>query len=184
MKQVIDYINSLLCLKYNEENIYGLVEIVRKTTEANKFDLFPASYSDSEYKKIESGIYHRLIQPYRQTLDPDSGCSNQLFLRQYSMRLVAIIDKSKLLNDAYQDQLISEQLTGFIEFRNNKQLSVLINADSVYTEINRVNLSREDVFKSEFSGQNFVPYNRTLISIDYTIFINGNKACLDQCSSL
>lgn len=97
------------------------------------------------------------------------------------MRLVAILIKDATKDNQYEDLSIAESLASLIEFTHNKTLSIDINADSVYTQVNSIETDRDAVFKREYSGENFVDYNRTLIAIDYTIFINGSKVCLNEC---
>lgn len=186
MKVIIDYINCLVKPLAKDATVNGLVEIVRRTqTKDNtKFDIFPARYENNEYKKIEYGIYHRLIGKSKSVRDEEnSSCGDEFYTKSFPMRLVAIVDKQGAKDDAYADLRIAEQLALNIGFDHNKQLSIALFADSIYTEINSIETDRDAVFKREFSGENFVDYNNTLIAIDYTIFINGNKECMRTCDS-
>lgn len=184
MKVIIDYINCLIKPFAKGAEINGLVEIVKKPLQSNpaKFDLFPAKYFNNEYKKIEYGIYHRIIGKSKSILDEDSSCSDQIYTKTIPMRMVGIIDKQGSKDNEYEDLRIAELLSSYIEFSHNKRLSLDLNADSVYTEINAIEVDREAVFKREYSGDNFIDYNKTLIAIDYTIFINGNKECIRACN--
>ncbi|MES2829668.1 MAG: hypothetical protein V4687_16015 [Bacteroidota bacterium] len=187
MKVVIDYINCLLKPIAKNAEVNGLVEIVRKEKPplpSGKFDYFPAKYFNNEYKKIEYGIYHRLIGKAKSVRDEEnSSCGDEIYTKSFPMRLVAIIDKQGAKDDQYADLRIAEKLALNIGFDHNKALSIALFADSVYTEITSIETDRDAVFKREFSGDNFIDYNKTLIAIDYTIFINGNKVCLANCEN-
>lgn len=186
MKVIIDYINCLVKPFAKDAPVNGLVEIVKRPQlkDSTKFDLFPAVYQNNEYKKIEYGIYHRLIGKSKSVRDEEnSSCGDEFYLKSFPMRMVSIIDKQGAKDDSYADLRIAEQLALNIAFDHNKALSVALFADSIYTEINSIETDRDAVFKREFSGENFIDYNRTLIAIDYTIFISGNKACMISCES-
>lgn len=183
MKTIIDYINCLIKPFVKDAPINGLVEMIKRPQlkDNTKFDLFPAVYQNNEYRKVEYGIYHRLIGKSRSVLDEESTCGDEIYTRAFPMRLVAILIKDATKDNQYEDLSIAESLASLIEFTHNKTLSIDINADSVYTQVNSIETDRDAVFKREYSGENFVDYNRTLIAIDYTIFINGSKVCLNEC---
>lgn len=184
MKAVIDYINCQIKPLIKGAEVNGLVEIIKRPQikDPSKFDLFPGKYFNNEYKKIEHGIYHRMIGKPKSSINEDSSfCGEEVYDRQYPMRMVAIIDKSKYKDDQYSDLSIADQLSLNIEFQNNKNLGIAINADLVYTTINSIDIDRDAVFKREFSGENFIDYNKTVIAIDYIIHITGDKQCLLLC---
>lgn len=186
MKVIIDYINCLVKPFVKDAPVNGLVEIVKRpqVKDSNKFDLFPGIYQNNEYRKVEYGVYHRLIGKAKSVRDEEnSSCGDEIYAKSFPMRLVAIVDKQGAKDDQYADLRISEKLALNIGFDHNKALSLSLFADSVYTEINSIETDRDAVFKREYSGDNFIDYNRTLIAIDYTIFISGNKACMMTCES-
>lgn len=71
MKTIIDYINCLIKPFVKDAPINGLVEMIKRPQLKynTKFDLFPAVYQNNEYRKVEYGIYHRLIGKSRSVLD-------------------------------------------------------------------------------------------------------------------
>lgn len=178
LPSVIEHIDSLLTFKTN-----GITRLEHKDGVS-----YPVIYSgggDSEHINFDffqEQCYHRLIGEIDIT-DEDSetsGCGVDR-TETYPMRLVVYFPNKTLgHDDAYSAYRMSNNIKNTLP-HSFQTIANQYGLYDIHLEINSINLDSFDVWNNEFENVDFkVPSNYNLISIDYTLKLNGEKDCFSD----
>lgn len=181
LQTIVPYLNNLLSALDYTERRYGLcVQLIGKEGS------FPAAYESSgNYEHIDyerNVCYHRLIGEVEieRGDEEESPTTEEYMEYSYPMRCVTFLNRGAVLDYGYEEDIVGERISSVLYTEKNKSLNALLGADSVHTDVVRMELRSTENWEKEFVGIDYkLPSSMIMLSHDYTITVRGLKSCLD-----
>ncbi len=181
LNKVIDFIDQQVSILGYIPSMYGMVDRIRIDGKE-----LPASYCKNEWKHLneftEGFFYHRLIGEIdSEIVDEEETVSCQRYeIKNYPMRAVFCKEKKAFQNDVYLQERIANELIGAIRLKNSKSVCIELSADIVEAVVNSTDIDVYSVFEKEYNNIEQEPLECVLISVDYTITIQGATECFEK----
>lgn len=178
LSSVISYIDSKLSALGYMPLMYGLVDRIRVDGKE-----LPAAYCNGEWNHLEDFtngfVYHRIIGAVSsEDIEEEETVSCQGYLEMtYPMRLVFLRCQESFENNIYASEKVLNELMQAVRIKNNKELSISINADVVESFANEGSNNLYEVYESEYQGTTTIPLGYIMVSVDYNITIQGAISC-------
>jgi hypothetical protein len=192
LEKLIDILKKRLEGLLRVDKIYGLCEqVTREGEKEEESATFPAEYiGNGEYQPIElesgqSVMYFRLnglinINTTEQEDDLSAGC-DIYETRAYPVKLVVCADRKANGSDVtYTDDAIANKLKKALSIREDKVARRELKLESFNVMPTGYTFIRGEVLNQEYRGE--VPkvgFEKSLLSIEFTVEVKGLQSCFD-----